>query len=161
MTPGARIVATLGRLEAFIAGSCLLLLLFLSLSQIVARNFFDTGFPWADTLSRHLVLYVTFFGAALAVREDRHIRIDLVIPWSSDRLRHVLYRVFYIMGAVITGFLCYAAIRFWQSEWEFAVAGERWSVILGLVLPFGFGLLAFHFILLAFGITGTRRGHPG
>lgn len=51
--------------EKLIAGTSLLLLLILSLSQVVLRNFFELGFSEIDVLSRHLVLFITFMGAAL------------------------------------------------------------------------------------------------
>ncbi|MGB5605171.1 MAG: TRAP transporter small permease subunit, partial [Gammaproteobacteria bacterium] len=55
------------RMETFMAGASLLLLLALVFGQVVARNIFNSGIPAADILSRYMVLYVTFFGAALAV----------------------------------------------------------------------------------------------
>ena len=46
--------------------------------QVLARNFFATGIPHAEILSRYMVLYVAFFGAVLAVEGSKHIRIDVV-----------------------------------------------------------------------------------
>ncbi|MDX1698586.1 MAG: hypothetical protein R3308_09885, partial [Thiohalobacterales bacterium] len=46
------------RLDGFMAGTSLLVLLLLVSAQVVLRNLFDTGIPHADVLSRYLVLYV-------------------------------------------------------------------------------------------------------
>ena len=45
-------------------------------AQIVLRNFFDSGFPWADEALRLMVLWVAMLGAVAAGRENRHIAID-------------------------------------------------------------------------------------
>ena len=65
------------------AGAALLLLLSLVFGQVLARNFFATGIPNADILLRYMVLYVAFFGAALAVEKHKHIRIDVVAAFMN------------------------------------------------------------------------------
>ena len=61
------------QVEVWLAAASLLVLLLLALAQILARNLFDSGIAEADTLTRYLGLYVTFFGAAVAIERDRHI----------------------------------------------------------------------------------------
>ena len=53
-------------------------MLILAISQIVLRNFFDTGIFWADSFMRLLVLWVALLGAMVATREQNHINIDAV-----------------------------------------------------------------------------------
>ncbi len=111
------------------------------------RNLFDSGIPHADILSRYLVLYVTFFGAALAIEEHRHIRIDvLAVLVEPDRL-HALRRPLYLVSAIVCTILTWAAIRFWYDDWQYVAEYERWTSILALITPFGFGLLSVHFLL--------------
>jgi len=135
--------------ETWLAAGSLLLLLILALVQILARNLFDSGLAGADTLTRYLVLYVTFFGAALAVSRDRHIKIDVCCNFlSAANLQH-LYRPMRAVAAVICGFLADAAIRYWRDEWQYAPDHEQWLVLVGLVIPVGFCLLTLEFILAA------------
>ena len=138
---------SLVRLDGFMACTSLLLLLLLVAAQVVLRNLFDSGIPHADILSRYLVLYVTFFGAALAIEEHRHIRIDvLAVLVEPDRL-HALRRPLYLISAIVCTILTWAAIRFWYDDWQYVAEYERWSSILALITPFGFGLLSVHFLL--------------
>ena len=51
--PLARLEHYLNTLEAWIAAGGLLLMLALALTEIVARNLFETGFPVAETLLRY------------------------------------------------------------------------------------------------------------
>jgi len=144
------------RIEALLAGLSLLLLLLLSLGQIVARNFFDTGATAADELQRHLVIYVTFFGAALATDAGRHIRIDVLSAWLSEAWMERLHRPLNAIGLLVTGLWLQAALRFWRDEWQYAPAHEHWLVLLKLIIPVGFGLLALHFLLATLLGPGPR-----
>ncbi len=137
------------RTETWLAAGSLLLLLLLSLIQILARNLFDSGLAGADTLTRYLVLYVTFFGAALAVSRNRHIKIDVCCNFLSAPMLRRLYRPIRAIAAAICAFFADAAIRYWFDEWQYAPDHEHWLVMVGLVVPAGFCLLTLEFILAA------------
>jgi TRAP-type C4-dicarboxylate transport system permease small subunit len=139
----------LSRLETAIAGTALLLLLVLVFGQILARNFFHSSIPEADILSRYMVLYIAFFGAALAVRSHRHIRLDIVAAFLSHRHIRQIRMPLYLISAAVCAVFAEAAIRFWYDDWQYVADSERWSSILALITPFGFGLLALNFLLAA------------
>jgi len=90
-----RMRLSLIRMETFMAAASLLLLLALVFGQVLARNIFESSIPAADILSRYLVLYVTFFGAALAIEKQRHIKLDVIAaclpPEKTRSLRAPLY----------------------------------------------------------------------
>lgn len=134
-------------METGLAAASLLVLLLLALLQIVARNLFDTGFASADTLSRYLVLYVMFFGAALATAGERHIRIDVANQLLNARIRARLYRPLQALAALVCGILTVAALRYWRDAWQYAPDHERWQVLVGLIIPLGFALLSLHYLL--------------
>ncbi len=139
--------ALLVRLEVWLGGLALLLLLGITLGQIIARNAFDSGIPGADILLRHLVLYVTFMGAALASDTGRHIRVDALAAWMPDAWCRRLHRPLQATGLVITILLAQAAWRFWRDEWSYAAEHERFQVLMNLIVPGGFALLAVHFLI--------------
>jgi TRAP-type C4-dicarboxylate transport system permease small subunit len=135
------------RLENWCAALSLLTILVLTTTQIIARNFFETGLPATDTITRYLVLYVTFFGAILAIERGRHIKIDALNSFISDSLSQFLFRPIQAFAAFVCYLLADAAVRFWQSEWLYAADYERWQVLIGLIIPTGFILLCLHFTL--------------
>lgn len=139
----------LNRLESAIGGTALLLLLALVFGQILARNLLHSSIPAADILSRYLVLYVAFFGAALAVRSHRHIRLDIVAAFLSHRRIIQIRSPLYLISAAVCAVFARAAGRFWYDDWQYVADNERWSSILALITPFGFGLLALNFLLAA------------
>ena len=138
---------TLVRMDSFMACVSLLLLLLLVTSQVLLRNLFDSGIPHADILSRYLVLYVTFFGAALAIESHRHIRIDALAVFFEPERLHALRCPLYLFSAAMCAALTWAAARFWYDDWLYVAEYERWASILALITPFGFALLTVHFLL--------------
>ena len=140
---------TLTQIENWLAAASLLLLLLLALVQILARNLFDSGIAEADTLTRYLVLYVTFFGAAVAVQRGRHIKIDVLCALMQPAAVNKLYRPLHAGAALVCVLFTDAAIRFWRDSWQFAPQHEQWLVLVGLVIPVGFALLTLQFILAA------------
>ena len=135
------------RMETFMAGSSLLLLLAIVFGQVLVRNFLESSIPHADILSRYLVLYVTFFGAALAIESHRHIRIDVVAACMKPERIRLLRPPLYLVSAGLCAMMTWAAMRFWYDDWQYVAAHERWASILALITPFGFSLLTLHFLL--------------
>lgn len=134
----------------------------LSVAQILLRNLFDSGLPWADPLLRLLVLWVALAGALAATRENRHIRIDLLSRFLSGTMNRVADR----LASVFTAGIC--ALLAWQGGrlvWFEYLDGTRvgagipaWTA--QLVIPLGFGLMALRFTLLAMPSTQPRPPAP-
>ncbi len=137
------------QLETWLAAASLFLLLCLAVIQILARNLFDTGIADADTLTRYLVLYITFFGAAVAVDRDRHIKIDICCTLLSPPTLRKLYRPMRALAAVVCAVFADAAIRFWHDSWVYAPEHERWQIMIALIIPLGFSLLTLQLVLAA------------
>lgn len=137
----------LARVEAVIAVGGFAAMVVLSFAQILARNLFNTGLPGTDILLRYLVLVVSFFGAVLAVREQRHIRLDVLSSLMPLSWRHRLRVSFHFVSAGVCGVLGWAAVRYWREEWHYAMSGDRWPAALSIVLPVSLALLSFHFLL--------------
>ena len=54
----------ISRVEAVMIAILLTVMILIAFSQILLRNFFDTGISWGDSLVRYLVVWVGFIGAA-------------------------------------------------------------------------------------------------
>lgn len=134
------------RTESACAVFGLALMLGLSLAEIILRNFFHTTIPGADVLIRYLVLWVSFLGAVMAVRE-RHIKVEIIAAWLPKLWHRRLERPIFLFSAVTCAVIAWAAIRFWRQEWLNTPPGEKWIAVLGIVIPLSFLLLALHFTL--------------
>lgn len=134
------------RIESAIAIGGLALLLLLSLAEIGARNLFHTAIPGADILDRNLVLWVSFLGAVMAVRE-RHIKIDVVAAWMPEAWHRRLERPIFFFSALVCGAMFWSSMHFWMEEWRHASDADKWIAAMSIIIPLCFFLLASHFVM--------------
>ncbi|MCP3849057.1 MAG: TRAP transporter small permease [Gammaproteobacteria bacterium] len=135
--------------EKLIACSSLILLLLLAIIQIVFRNFFEMGFSQIDIISRHLILFIIFMGAALVSEQNRHIKIDVLTHFLSARQKQLLVRPFLFFCAAVTASFAWYSIGFWLDEYEYMNPGDQLQVYLTLILPVGFSILSLHLLLIS------------
>jgi len=62
--------------EELLAGIFMVLMFLSTLTNVVARYFFNHPIPWAEEFSRYSFIWVTFLGAALCTKHGRHIIIN-------------------------------------------------------------------------------------
>jgi len=138
-------------------------MLLLAAMQIVLRNFFDTGFFWTDELLRLLVLWLAMAGAVAASRKDRHISIavlDRFLPVAGQRAVLIVLDAF---TASVSGLIAWHALAFVRDTRAFGdvLLGGVPAWIPQAVLPAGFGLIAWRYLLFAVrGLTGRPRVEP-
>ena len=136
-------------MERLLVSISLFLLFAFTLIQVIARNFFETGFPSLDIISRHLVLYIAFLGAALITAEQKHIKIDFLQHFLTETQKKFLLRPLSLVAAFVCATFTWHAARFWLNEWQYSTVQDGWIVVMALILPVGFGLLTLHFMVLA------------
>lgn len=124
-------------------------LILLSSAQILLRNVFSVGLPWADGLVRLMVLWLALLGAVAASRDHRHIAINLTeryLPAGLMRPVNVLVDTF---AAVVAGALGWYSLRFVLDSREFGdVLLDGWPAWwFQIILPIGFGLIGYRYAL--------------
>jgi|TARA_B100001971_G_scaffold46897_1_gene41872 TRAP-type C4-dicarboxylate transport system permease small subunit len=137
----------ISQVEQFALSFFLAVLILVAFSQIVLRNFWETGLSWGDPLARYLVLWIGFIGAALATKENKHISIDLFSQWVSSVGNTLIKLINHLFSTFISGLLAFAAFRFTQNEALFggvSVFGiPAWIPL--IILPIAFGLMTLRF----------------
>lgn len=133
-------------------------LMLLASGQILLRNVFSIGIPWADGLVRLMVLWLALLGAVAASRDRRHIAINLAdryLPRSVMRPLNVLVDAF---TALVVGWLAWYSLRFVLDSREFGdVLLDGWPAWwFQIILPIGFGLIAYRYGLRAVGRLRAR-----
>ncbi len=125
------------------------------LVQILMRNLFQSGIIGADDLVRHLVLWIAFFGAAIATRSCAHVKIDAarkLIPERHRLLADVLVDLF---SCGVCGIMVYASYRFVYIEYQSCGRSTFFNLpvwVLAVILPLGYLVIAFRFARN--GVTG-------
>ena len=148
-------IARLVRITHVLEDSFLVMLLgsmiFLAVTQIVLRNFFDSGLQWIDPLLRLLVLWVGMAGAMVATRKDRHISIDVFTRSMSTRVQ-LTVRVFTdVFTCLVAAIIAYHAGRLvlMDREAESIAFAAIPSWVCELILPLAFGVIALRYLIFA------------
>ena len=139
----------INRVEQILVAALLTMMILLAFSQIVLRNFFDTGIAWGDALVRYLVVWVGFVGAAIATKEGKHITIDVLSRWITGVGRSTIQTISHLSSAAICGLLTWAGIKFiWFEAQMGGTAFFKLPVwVPELIIPVTFGLMTLRYTL--------------
>ncbi|MBA1273331.1 TRAP transporter small permease [Stutzerimonas azotifigens] len=108
-------------LERVLATLALAIVGVISLANVVVRYFTDASFAFTEEISVFLLVVLTFGGASVALRRNRHIRIGLLERMFS-RLRTPLILLQWLAGALVIGLVVWYGGQFaleeyqWESE---------------------------------------------
>jgi len=118
-------VKLLDRTNSFIAIVCrqLIILIVATLaviliSAVVWRYGLNSAISWAEEASKYLMVWLTFLGTPVALRQFGHINIDLLLKVLPARLRQFLYLVISLI------ILFTMAVIFWHGA-NFTQVGMR------------------------------------
>lgn len=119
---------------------------------------------WAEEIARYAFIYVSWIGASAAIKERAHIRIDVILPFVSERVRGILM----IFGDLVTMIL--AVVAFWWSLETVITSIKFGSVTHGLrislawflaAVPLGFAMMFFRLIQsIIRDVRDVRAGNP-
>ena len=140
---------TLEKFESRLIVCLLSLMIILSFGQMLSRNLFHQALVWGDILLRQLVLWTGFLGASLAVRQNKHISIDVFSNFLSPISKNKVFIFTRIVTAIISGFLAWAAWSFvqFEKESESILFLDLPVWFFQLILPYSFLTIAFRFLL--------------
>ncbi|MEW5920926.1 MAG: TRAP transporter small permease subunit [Bacillota bacterium] len=137
---------------ALIAAVFLLLLGALVTIAVVSRYFFLKPMAWSIELIEYSLLYVTFLGGAWLLRDDGHVKIDILVQRFPYRLQKVFMFLPDIVGLVVSSVLLYSGFKITLESYYDGTAVYKMLqvpryLILG-VIPFGSFLLFIQFFRL-------------
>jgi len=143
------VIHKIHRIEDGILALILFSMILIATSQIFLRNFFDSGFVWADPLLRIMVLWIGLLGALAATRENKHISIDLLTRFLSAPAQNFSKSFVNIFSAGVAGLLTYHCVRYVIMEYESqaTVITDIPIWMVELILPVAFGLITIRFII--------------
>ena len=129
----------------------LICMILLAGTQIFLRNFFDASLFWGDELLRLMVLWLTVAGGLAASRMDKHISIavlDRFLPLKAQMITKIIIDLF---TAGVCALFAWHSARFVMSSYEYGDTLMRnvpaWA--LQIILPVGFGLMAYRHLIHA------------
>ena len=149
-----RVLEILRRIEDWLLAILVLLLVVLAGGQIVLRDFFHTGISWADPLMRQLVLWTGMLGALAAVRDEKHIALDVLQRFLSPLVQKIARILTFGFAAAICAALAWYSYVMLGVDYASATQSSAFASLPAwipeTILPTAFGLMALRFILRAF-----------
>jgi TRAP-type C4-dicarboxylate transport system permease small subunit len=158
----ARVDRAIARIEGWLLILFLSLMVSLTFVQVILRSLFIYAhvswandvmgsLDWSELFVRLLVLWVTFLGASLVTRENKHIKIDLLthlMPATWSPYRELLLSV---SGAIVSALMIRASLFYISTELSFGgnvfLNVPTW--VGQVIMPAGFSLIWFRFLLRA------------
>lgn len=118
-------------------------------TEVIRREVFAYSSIWGEEIVRYAFIYLVWIGAASAVKERAHIRIDVLFHYVPSRVKALLY----ILGDLVMFAVAVVAL-YWAYEtvsvaWKFGAVshGLRVPMVWFLMaVPIGFSLMLFRLI---------------
>ena len=129
----------------------LISMILLAGAQIFLRNFFDYSIFWGDEMLRLMVLWLTVAGGLAASRMNKHISIEVLDRFLPSGVNHATKIIIDLFTASVCALFAWHSARFVMSSYEFGdtLMNNTPAWIMQIVLPLGFGLMAYRHIVLA------------
>ena len=122
--------------------------------EVVMRYGFNKPTRWVVEFSEYSLLYLAFLGGAWVLKEEGHVKVELLIDMLPTRVRETLHTITSLVGAGVCGLFCWVSAAY---IWEIYGTGEilfksvmvkKWLIM--VIIPPGLLLLTLQFIRRAF-----------
>ncbi|MEW6667314.1 MAG: TRAP transporter small permease [Thermodesulfobacteriota bacterium] len=130
---------------AVLAGIMVFFMMLSVCYDVVARYFFNAPTVWADEISSVFLLFTPFFVGAWLLKNDGHVKMDLILNYATPRTQRILGTLVSLIIALISILFVYYGVKI---TWQIYEMGYRTDSTLRLikwpligVIPLGFFLI--------------------
>ncbi|MCD6675175.1 MAG: TRAP transporter small permease [Burkholderiaceae bacterium] len=129
-------------------------------ANVVSRYLFNHSMVWVEELTQYQMIWITWLGAGLALREGRHVAVDVV----QELLPAPLLRG--LRWTIVAAMLAFLAALAWYGAQIVAFSWNQETPMLGirtgipyLGIPVGAALFALHLVVFAREFVDRRFEH--
>ena len=132
--------------------------------EVVMRYFFRRPTTWVIDFTEYALLYIVFLASAWVLREEGHVKIDILLVILSPKLQRTLNTITSVIAAVACCVLF--AFSLWVTWGAFA-GGEilwkstiipKWPIY--IIMPIGSLLLTVQFLIRAWRYATASAAIP-
>lgn len=132
--------------------------------EVMRRELLSYSSIWGEEIVRYSFIYLAWIGAAAAVRERGHIRIDVIMHYVGRRMKALLYLfgdLVMVAVAVVAIYYSYETVHV-SAKFGSVTDGLRISRVWFLMaVPIGFGLVLLRLIQsILRDLADLRAGRP-
>lgn len=155
----------LGHAEDFLIAGLSLAALALGVMQVVLRYVFNTGFEWNEAVFILVTISAMLMAGVRAVRDDRHVRVDVLPSLLPDRARRALDLCALVSALALCCFFAWCGWLFVDFAKMMDTASpdtgfKDWAVF--SIMPVAMLLFALRYLLRIGGASGplSDSGKP-
>jgi TRAP-type C4-dicarboxylate transport system permease small subunit len=133
------------------------------------RYLFRSPTGWVIEVCEFALLYITFLGAPWLLKQDGHIRVDILFTFLNRKVSRILNTTTSLVGAIACGFLfVYGVLSTWHHFQENTLIIQtlnmpKWELL--IVIPIGSFFLVLQFLCIFYGqysgVALQGEGHSG
>jgi len=134
----------------YVASGLSLVIFFSTCIELFMRYFLNRPQIWAVEVTEYAMLYITFLGSAWLLREDGHVRIDLLLSFLNPKSQALLNSITSVFGVIVCSVLVFFGtwitwLHYQKGLTTFsAMELLKWPFL--IVIPFGSLLLLIQFV---------------
>jgi TRAP-type C4-dicarboxylate transport system permease small subunit len=143
-----RLEAGIARAEAILLALLVAAMTGVTLAQVIARYVFAAPLIWSEEAARYLFVWVSMFGAALAMRTRAHYALEAVVeqlPAMARAAAAMFARV--VAGGFLLILLVTGVVETLQAHLQDAATLPFRMSLPYAALPLGAGLMLFHLLV--------------
>jgi C4-dicarboxylate transporter, DctQ subunit len=142
---------SLRHLEEGLSAALLLVGLCIVLMEIGTRSLAAGSFLWSEEVSRYTLIWLTYLGAAAAVRSNSHIRVTAFSALLPRPAQRWLELVILALCLFFTVYVAYWGIRFAQGSAMLGLMSSDSNLVIPIwvfhtIVPIGFGLMSIRLV---------------
>jgi TRAP-type C4-dicarboxylate transport system permease small subunit len=118
------------------------LILFITFN-VISRNLFQVSYQKILEISPSLVLWLAMLGSSLALRNQRHIKLEIMLRFCSDKFKIFAIIASSAFGMTVMGILFWVSIEFVGNE---IVIFGKWGLI-SIIFPMFFAISFFRYFI--------------
>ena len=137
------------RANRVLVGALMVAMFVLVFTNVVTRYGFGFSLAWGEEVARFLMIWVTFLGAGLALREGRHVAIEILQDRLPAPARRWLRLALAVLILAFLAFLAVLGAQFVAFGWDKIMMATQMSRgIPYLAIPLGAAMFALHLVLI-------------
>ncbi|NLH83075.1 MAG: TRAP transporter small permease [Phyllobacteriaceae bacterium] len=146
----------LAKLALWTSGACLVFMTIIVGMQVFSRYVLNFSLTWVEPLAIQLMGWFIFLGAAVGVRENFHLGLDLLRHFASPRANAVMDAISMIFIAIFGGFVTWYAVELANRTWDTTIPGLGISGAWDFAPLIGAGVLLTIFAVERLSCVGGR-----
>lgn len=145
-----RVDRWLSVVEYWLIGGLTLLALAIGTMQVVLRYAFNSGFTWSEEAFTLCTITAMLFAGSRAVRDDQHVRVELVPMLVPKKLGKLLRLVAHMVTLLLCAYYAYAGLLYVEFTYQIGSvspnSGTPDWIIFGIV-PVTLGLFVLRYLI--------------